>query len=83
MSTVHSLKLRRHIESSCRDVPTSFSSAEQDRSKYLGLEVFNTTLIHVQPTPYFTRLATSRAGLHPRPDVHRIAMWYWEYRSSP
>ena len=81
MSTVRSLKLL-DIESSCRDVPTYFSSAEQDRSKYLGLEVYNTTLIHVQPTPFFTS-CYERAGLHPRRDVHRIAMWYWEYGQIP
>ena len=81
MSTIRSLKLL-DIESSCRDVPTFFSSAEQDRSKYLGLEVFNATLIHVQPTPIFTS-CYERAGLHPRRDVHRIAMWYWEYGQVP
>ena len=81
MSTVRSLKLL-DIESSCRDVPTYFSSAEQDRSTSLGLEVYNTSLIHVQPTPFFTS-CYERAGLHPRRDIHRIAMWYWEYGQVP
>ena len=53
-----------------------------DRSKYLGLEVFDTTLIHVQPTPYF-ETCYARAGLNPRPDVHRIGMWYWEFGQAP
>jgi hypothetical protein len=53
-----------------------------DRSKYLGLEVLDTTLIHVQPTPYYETLY-ARAGLNPRPGVHRIAMWYWEFGEAP
>ena len=53
-----------------------------DRSKYLGLEVFDTTLIHVQPTPYF-ETCYARAGLNPRPDVYRIGMWYWEFEQAP
>lgn len=81
MSTIRSLELVA-IESSCRDVPTFFASAEQERSRYLGLEVFDTTLIHVQPTPFFGS-CYERAGLHPRRDVHRIAMWYWEYGQVP
>ena len=40
------------------------------------------TLIHVQPDPYF-ETCYARAGLNPRPDVHRIGMWYWEFGQAP
>ncbi len=80
-SIVKSLQLVG-IRSSCRDVIPGPYASQLDRSKYLGLEVFDTTLIHVQPTPYYETLY-ARAGLNPRPDVHRIGMWYWEFREAP
>ena len=81
ISIVKSLQLVG-IDSSCRDVPTEPSRSILDRSKYLGLEVFDMTLIHVQPEPYF-ETCYARAGLNPRPDVHRIGMWYWEFGQAP
>jgi len=81
ISIVKSLQLVG-IDSSCRDVPTEPSRSILDRSKYLGLEVFDMTLIHVQPEPYF-ETCYARAGLNPRPDVHRIGMWYWEFGQPP
>jgi len=81
ISIVKSLQLVG-IDSSCRDVLTEPSRSTLDRSKYLGLEVFDTTLIHVQPTPYY-ETCYARAGLNPRPDTHRIGMWYWEFGQAP
>ena len=81
ISIVKSLRLVG-MDSSCRDVLTEPSRSILDRSKYLGLEVFDTTLIHVQPDPYY-ETCYERAGLSPRPDVHRIAMWYWEFGQAP
>ena len=81
VSIVKSLQLVG-VGTSCRDVISEPHVSMLDRSKYLGFEVFDTTLIHVQPTPYYETLY-ARAGLNPRPGVHRIAMWYWEFGQAP
>lgn len=70
------------IPTSCRDVPADIHSDDPERSPYLGLEPYDISLIHVQPEPYF-ETCYERAGLHPRPDVRRIALWYWELEQVP
>jgi GT2 family glycosyltransferase/glycosyltransferase involved in cell wall biosynthesis len=70
------------VPTSCRDVPATVDSDVPGRSETLGLEIFDTTLIHVQPEPFFDTCYL-RAGLEPRNDVYRIAMWYWEFGTAP
>ena len=66
------------VLTSCRDVPTLVSSTEsKSRDEFLGLETYDTTLVHVQPESHFM-FVYERAGLAPRRGVHRIAMWWWE-----
>ncbi len=65
------------VATSCRDVPISMSSENKKRDQFLGLETYDTTLIHVQPEWYFS-VVHERAGLAPRRGVYRIAMWWWE-----
>ena len=73
---------RAGVPTSCRDVPTTVDGDVPGRSEALGLEFFDTTLIHVQPEPFFDTCYL-RAGLEPRNDVYRIAMWYWEFGTAP
>jgi len=80
ISIVKSLQLVG-IHSYCRDVLAEPHLSSLNRSKYLGLEVFDTTLIHVQPD--YCESCYARAGLNPRPDVHRVGMWYWEFGQAP
>ena len=61
---------------------THLQVSRLDRSRYLGLEVFDTTLIHVQPDSYFDT-CYARAGLNPRSDVRKIGMWAWEFQQVP
>src|SRR5262249_11944865 len=87
MLVIKSLR-RVGIETSCRDVPIPLKRSHLDRSDYLGFEVFDTTLIHVQPRadsdpPYNLDVPFRWAGLHPRRDVYRIAMWSWELMRVP
>ena len=56
---------RAGVPTSCRDVPTTVESDVPGRSETLGLELFDTTLIHVQPEPFFDTCYL-RAGLEPR-----------------
>src|SRR5262249_8911953 len=46
-------------------------------------ELYEATLIHVQPEPFFST-AYELSGLHPRhPRTHRIGYWYWEMDKIP
>ncbi|MGE3804341.1 MAG: glycosyltransferase [Gemmataceae bacterium] len=67
----------------CRDVPAYLATDTPGRADSLGLELFDTTLIHVQPDTDFCPAVYRKAGLQPRRDVYRIAMWYWEFGQVP
>src|SRR5690606_11813984 len=53
-----------------------------DRERYLGREVFDTTLF-VAAVNTFPHEWYPRAGLLIRPGVKRIAVWYWELEDLP
>ena len=68
---------------SVRDVPVSFATDDPISHRFLGPEIFDTTIIHVQPQPLFSD-AYGRAGLRPRsPRTYRIGYWYWELDDIP
>ena len=75
-SNVESLR-RVGVRTSIRNVPTQISTDVPGHSQHLGLEVYDVSLIHVQPEPLF-RSAYARAGLAERPGVYRVGLWYWE-----
>jgi glycosyltransferase involved in cell wall biosynthesis len=65
-----------------RDLRTDIADLP-DHTAFTGLELFDTTILHMQPEPFFL-VAYDRANLHPRsPRTHRIAYWYWEMDSVP
>ncbi len=70
------------VATSCRDVPVDLTWGDMHRDRYLGLEAYNATLIHVQPEPLFP-IAYYLARLAPRRDVYRIGMWLWETDRIP
>jgi glycosyltransferase involved in cell wall biosynthesis len=80
-SVVESLK-HVGIGTCCRDVPLALERSDRERTEYLELEVYDSTLVHVQPTIPLAE-CYRRAGLYPRGDVYRIAMWYWELSEVP
>lgn len=60
----------------CRDVWVEPKEQEPRHGAYGGLEIFDTTIIHTQPEPFFNQ-AYHRAGLAPRrPRTYRIGYWY-------
>ena len=66
-----------------RDVPANLSHDDPNQAAFTGLEPFGTTIIHVQPEPFFER-AYALAGLHERqPRTHRVGYWYWEFDQVP
>jgi glycosyltransferase involved in cell wall biosynthesis len=67
---------------SLRDVKTD-AKDDPDHFEYVGREVYDTTIIHIQPEPYFES-AFIRADLFERnPRTYRIAYWYWELDTVP
>ena len=80
-SMVEALRLSG-VQCSLRDVRTD----EQDdphHGDFDGLETFEVTIIHTQPTPFFND-AYQLADLCERsPRTYRIAYWYWELDTIP
>jgi glycosyltransferase involved in cell wall biosynthesis len=65
-----------------RDVPMAHHRDGRGRSGFTALERFPITLINTGldlPVPEVYRLA----GLHRRPGIYRIAMWWWELEELP
>ena len=70
------------VATSLRDIRTD-KNDDPNHVNFNGSELFDVTLIHTQPEPFFDQ-AFERANLHPRlPAPYRIAYWYWEFDSVP
>lgn len=70
------------IATELRDVPLPRNPDGRSRTGFDGLERFPVTLVNTgldMPVNEAYRLA----GLHPRRDVYRIAMWWWELERLP
>ena len=71
------------VSTSLRDVPVSLASDDPIGHRYKGFEIYDTTLIHVQPEPLFERVYEA-ARLAPRQRApYKIAYWYWEFDEVP
>jgi len=70
------------VATACRDVPVDVTRRTGERTDWLGLEIYPSTLLTNAPTPYFVT-AYERSGLLRRNDVYRIAYWYWELETIP
>ena len=73
---------RAGFRTSLRDLPVTFPCDWRDRERYQGLEVFDTT-VYVAAVNTFPAEWYPLAGLHMRPGVRRIAVWYWELEELP
>lgn len=70
------------LRTSLRDLPTEYPSDLSDRTHYNGVELFDATVYCASVnTPAEAHL--SRSGLHLRPGVRRVAVWYWETEEVP
>lgn len=64
------------------DVPVH-STDINDLSNLMNTELYDISLLHIQPDPFFNT-AYERASLAERePKTYRIAYWYWELSSIP
>lgn len=80
-STVDALG-RAGIRTFCRNVPANIKLDTPDHRDYLGLEVFDHTLLHLAPEP-LVEVCYPLCGLARPKDVYRIAVWYWELEAVP
>jgi glycosyltransferase involved in cell wall biosynthesis len=65
-----------------RDIPTRNNRDGRRRDGFLALEPHPVTVLNAgldMPVPEAYRLA----GLHPRPMVKRVAVWFWELEEVP
>jgi len=65
-----------------RDIPTRNNRDGRRRDGFLALEPHPVTVLNAgldMPVPEAYRVA----GLHPRPGVKRVAVWYWELEDVP
>jgi glycosyltransferase involved in cell wall biosynthesis len=70
------------VPTSCRDIPAGMASDLPGRAGFLGLELFDTSLLFVAPEPLLD-IYYPRAGLRRRPGVRRVAFWAWELEQVP
>ena len=70
------------VRTALRDYPVLFSREPRDMQRYDDLERYGVTILSTGiDTPVET--AYRESGLHPRPGVHRVAMWWWEMETLP
>ncbi|HBI46256.1 MAG TPA: hypothetical protein DDY78_25890 [Planctomycetales bacterium] len=82
LNTVRALETAG-VRRSCRDLPAGvYHGCAGDRSDCLGLEPYDFTLLHMAPEP-LVEMCYPLAGLWRRPDIYRIAVWYWELEAAP
>lgn len=68
---------------SLRNVPVSASTDDPIGHNFTDREVYDITLIHVQPEPLFNTVYEI-SGLLPREiRTYRIGYWYWEFDEVP
>lgn len=81
-SIVESLRVN-DVMASLRNVPVSRETDNPIGHRFTGCEVYDTTIIHVQPEPFFSSVY-ARSGLRPKsPQTYRIGYWYWESDETP
>jgi glycosyltransferase involved in cell wall biosynthesis len=80
-SVAHSLAVAG-IQTLCCDVPVEQRTEELARPLHPLRELHDVTLLHVQPNLNF-EACYARAGMIPRSDAYRAAIWYWELESAP
>lgn len=81
LSTLRGLQ-RNGFRTANRDIVVCFAPDGLDRRDFLGVELFDTTIVHVAANTFIDDHALN-SGLHLRRGVHRIAYWYWELSRVP
>ena len=70
-------------QAALRDVWVQDDEIDPEHARYADPELYDISIIHVQPEPLFDKVFV-RAGLAPRrPRTYRIGYWYWELDTIP
>jgi FkbM family methyltransferase len=76
--------LKSHdFEISLCNVPAFLSHEEADGSLLSGPELFDVSIIHVQPEPFFNQVRQRADLATPTPKPYQIGYWYWEFDTIP
>lgn len=67
---------------SLRDVRTD-TGDDPGHERYDGFEVYDVTVIHTQPEPFFESVYERADVIERRPRSYRVAYWYWEFGVIP
>jgi glycosyltransferase involved in cell wall biosynthesis len=82
VETIRDALMQAGVKVSQRDVRTG-QDDDPGHARYDGMEIFDVTLIHVEPEPFFSSVY-EHADLSERtPRTYRIAYWYWELDRIP
>lgn len=72
---------RAGVRTSLRDLPHGYRP-DPLAPRHLGVEVYDTSVL-ILPVYSAAPESCERFGLHLRPGVRRIAVWYWEMQELP
>lgn len=73
---------RAGVATVLRDYPVLFLREPRNTARYDALEPYDVTIINTGiDTPVCD--AYRKSGLHPRPGVYRIGVWWWEMEELP
>ncbi|MGR4870361.1 glycosyltransferase [Variovorax sp. LARHSF232] len=70
------------VQTSLRDIRTDRKD-DPHHANFGGMEVFDATIIHTQPEPFFDSAYALADVARRSPRSYRIAYWYWEFDSIP
>lgn len=71
------------VSTALRNVRVDLKTDEPLHDRFTDLELFDVSIVHVQPEPFF-EVAVARSGLaERRPRPYRIGYWYWEFDEIP
>lgn len=70
------------VSTSLRDLRTD-KGDDPNHGSFTGQEVYDTTLIHTQPEPFWDETYTRSDLFERKPRTYRIGYWYWELEKIP
>lgn len=71
------------VRCSLINVPVSLKNDEPSGSMLAGPELFDVSIVHVQPEPFFNEVRQRADIAERRKTPYQIGYWYWEFDSIP
>ena len=73
---------RAGVRTSLRDFPVASLREPRDRTEYDGIELFDVTILNTG-IDFPAAGVYHQSGLHERPGVYRVGIWWWELETIP